>query len=162
MQSVLYKNDFFKYFILYVIFVSYCIFSSLYPVLPPLIGVFFAFLLVKIYEIYHKFKKFDSACYFVIIYLFLAEQIHGFSCFSVGIFFLIYYNFLFGWLLKNVKIRNVLIILAVVFAYLGTFAITNLFYYIRNIDLLSFGYEYIIYMIIESIIAMILLKDKIL
>lgn len=142
--------------------IIYQIITSLHQFLPPLIGVFFVNLIVLNYEHDTKFKDLDYRWYFSIFYMVLAEQIHGFRLFSSVAVFFIFYFFIFEWLLKTVKFRNFSIVLYVVMAYVGTFLMSNFISYISQSEYMQFGHEYILYLIIESIIAIFLYRGRIL
>lgn len=134
--------------------------SALYQLFPPLIGLFFALVLTMFFRKDKKFQKLDSSYYFVIFFLFFAEQIHGFALFSIFISFMIFYFLIFKILLKIIKIRNFILILAVIFGYVSPFLITNALNFLLEEETLKFGYEYAIYIVIESSLAVFLFRGK--
>lgn len=154
--------QFVKFLVFTVFLIFYQIITGLYPYLPPLVGVFFVAITVLNYEHDNKYIDFDYRWYLGILYLIFAEQFHGFNFFSIIITYVIFYFFIFDWLLKTIKFRNLLIIFCIFIAYSGMFLTSNFISYITKNSYLNFGYEYVIYFIIESAIAIFLFKGKIL
>ncbi|MSN96019.1 hypothetical protein F1B92_02225 [Campylobacter sp. FMV-PI01] len=135
--------------------------SSVFQGLAPLIGLFFSYCVILRYEKEKSHQDYNHKWYYVIFFLFFAEQIHGFELFSVAIFFGFFWNFCFGYLFSWIKIKNLFLILLVFFGYLGIFLVSNLLCYIKNEDFLEFSYEYLIYIVIESFLAFIFLRGRI-
>jgi len=130
--------------------------------LPPLIGLFFAYLIVLQYEKDESHKDFPINWYVCIGFLLICEQTHNFRLFSIGISFVIFYYFIFDYLLENIKFRNILLIVTVISGYILALGISNLLSYIMQIPYLPLGEEYALYMLVESLLATICLKGRIL
>lgn len=73
---------------------------------------------------------------------------------------MIFYFLIFKILLKIIKIRNFILILAVIFGYVSPFLITNALNFLLEEETLKFGYEYAIYIVIESSLAVFLFRGK--
>lgn len=141
---------------------SYEILSMTNQLYPPLIGLFFAYCVVLNYEREQAHTAFKPNWYFSVAFLLFAEQLHNFELFSVLLSFLIFYYFIFDYLLENVKFRGILLVLVVVLGYLLVLVFNNLFAYILQTPLLALGYEYALYMVIESLLAMLFFRGRIL
>ncbi|MCD8213024.1 MAG: hypothetical protein LUC34_03080 [Campylobacter sp.] len=144
-----------------VFLVAYEIATTQFGFLPPLIGVFFTYMILEYTKKQKRYTEFGFYWYFAIIFLIFAEQIHGFYLFSTLIAFLIFYNFVVDWLLVTMKWRNCLLAVFVVSGYVVTFSTNNLIAYVQNGSFLKFGVEYIVYIVIETILAIILFKDRV-
>ena len=131
-------------------------------VLPPLFGLFFAYVTILEYEKHEKHIAFGASWYVAVAFLLCAEQFHGYALFSVALSFFIFYFFIFVYLLENIKFRNLLLVVIVCVAYLLIIAFNNLFCYILQQDSVSIGYEYLIFMSVESALALLLFRGRIL
>ena len=131
-------------------------------VLPPLFGLFFAYVTILEYEKHEKHIAFGASWYVTVVFLLCAEQFHGYALFSVALSFFIFYFFIFDYLLENIKFRNLLLVVIVCVAYLLIIAFNNLFCYILQQDSVSIGYEYLIFMSVESALALLLFRGRIL
>lgn len=131
-------------------------------VLPPLFGLFFAYVTILEYEKHEKHIAFGASWYVAVAFLLCAEQFHGYALFSVALSFFIFYFFIFDYLLENIKFRNLLLVIIVCVAYLLIIAFNNLFCYILQQDSVSIGYEYLIFMSVESALALLLFRGRIL
>ncbi len=131
-------------------------------VLPPLFGLFFAYVTILEYEKHEKHIAFGASWYVAVAFLLCAEQFHGYALFSVALSFFIFYFFIFDYLLENIKFRNLLLVVIVCVAYLLIIAFNNLFCYILQQDSMSIGYEYLIFMSVESALALLLFRGRIL
>ena len=72
---------------------AYLILTSMNQSLPPLMGLFFVYLIILRFENENKFKDYGKGWSIGIIYLFIAEQLHGFNLFSVLITYILFYVF---------------------------------------------------------------------
>lgn len=131
-------------------------------VLPPLFGLFFAYVTILEYEKHEKHIAFGASWYVAVAFLLCAEQFHGYALFSVALSFFIFYFFIFDYLLENIKFRNLLLVVIVCVAYLLIIAFNNLFCYILQQDSVNIGYEYLIFMSVESALALLLFRGRIL
>ena len=140
----------------------YEIATMTFGVLPPLFGLFFAYVTILEYEKHEKHIALGASWYVAVVFLLCAEQFHGYALFSVALSFFIFYFFIFDYLLENIKFRNLLLVVIVCVAYLLIIAFNNLFCYILQQDSVSIGYEYLIFMSVESALALLLFRGRIL
>lgn len=128
---------------------------------PPLIGLFFAYMIILTMEKQKRLLKYDIRWYFSIVYIIFVEQVHGFALFSTILAFIVFYYFICDWLVVTFKSRAVLLIFFVSNGYLGTYLISSLLLYIKNLPILNFGYEYFVYTALESALAIVLFKERV-
>lgn len=146
--------------IIFILLLIYLVTTSVYRNLPPLIGIFFLYVLILKFEEDNKFKNMNFTWYFAIFYLFIAEQIHGFKLFSILISYIIFYFLLLDISLKIVKFRNLLIIAYVCFGYIIPFLVSNFIAYIQKDEFMDFTTDYVLYIFIETIASIVLFKGK--
>ena len=152
----------FKGFLSAVFLISYEIASTQFGFLPPLIGIIFTYMILEYSRKQKHYDEFKLSWYFSVACLVFAEQIHGFYLFSTIIAFLLFYNFVLDWLYTTMKWRNCLLIIFVASGYVLTFLINNLFAYVLNEPNLVFSSEYMFFIGFESILAIVLFRDKVL
>lgn len=151
-----------KYAISVLTLFIYQIFTVIMP-LPPLIGVVFCYMIIILLKKEKTLGGFNKDWYVCIAYLFFIEQIHGFYLFSILIAFLLFYNFFLDWLLVNMKYRFFVLIIITISAYISVFLINQLFVYMQNSDeFFHFDREFLIFMTVESLISILLFREKIL
>lgn len=151
-----------KNIIFAILMVFYEILSGAFYYLPPLIGLFFTYLVILKNESERTISKLDRRWYMSFCFVVFAEQIHGFILFSSVLGFIFIYYMFSDWLRINMKYRWFLLVIFVFSGYAGTLGFGNLFLYIFNEKLLQFSYEYIIFIAIESIICIVLFGKKVL
>lgn len=134
--------------------------TSVATYLPPLIGIFFTYMIILNIEKNKKVKKYDKRWYFAIFYLIFAEQVHGYALFSTMIGFLLFYYLVSDWLLVTFKSREILLIVFVASGYLMTCLITLLLRYVANLPMLNFDHRYFIYIAFEALLATILFRER--
>lgn len=136
--------------------------TSLYPYLSPLLGIFFAYaIILKKQE--EKTLKVDSLQrYFVLFYVVLIELNKGFYLFSTLIFFLFFYTMVVDWIKHAFKCRPCILAIFVASGYIGIYLTNNLLAYIMNIPFYPFSWEYGLYIVIDTIIAIVLFRDRML
>lgn len=139
----------------------YQLLSSVFSTLPPLLGLFFTYAVVKHWEKDRSYKDYSIGWYIAICYLFLIEQIHGFELFSVAISFGIFYYFLFDTLVENIKFRDLSLMISVLYGYLATFFVSNFLSYLKDESYLNFGFEYVTFIFIEATLSLLLFKGRI-
>ncbi|RAZ48201.1 hypothetical protein [Campylobacter hyointestinalis] len=143
--------------------IAYEIMSAANHFLPPLIGLFFAYLVVLKNESEKYMGDIDKRWYLSFIFIIYAEQIHGFELFSTILAFILFYNFINDQLKINMKCRGCLLVIFVFSGYIGTFLLSDLILYILNQPLLGFNYEYYMYyIVVESAISVMLFKERVL
>ena len=153
---------FLKNIVFFITILFYQILSSIYVNLPPLIGLSFAYVVILAYEKDKSYQDYTHGWYQAILYLFIAEQMHGFELFSVAIAFVIFYYLFFEISLENIRLRNVFLVFLVTAGYVGTFFISNFISYLKDGHYMSFGVEYLTYIVVESALAILFLKGRIL
>ncbi|MBT0883581.1 hypothetical protein, partial [Campylobacter sp. 2018MI13] len=101
-----------SYYITIFVLFFYQLLCSITFFLPPLLGVFFVFLIIH-------FKKsgFDKTSLLIILYLCLIEITHGLVLFSTTIAFLIFFYYFYDKLIYKLKNRDILIIIFIIFVY---------------------------------------------
>ena len=109
-----------------------------------------------------QYDEFKPSWYFSLVFLVFAEQIHGFYLFSTIIAFLLFYNFVLDWLYTTMKWRNCLLVIFVASGYVLTFLVNNLFAYVLNEPNLTFRAEYLFFIALESVLAIVFFRDKVL
>ncbi|WP_107790877.1 hypothetical protein [Campylobacter concisus] len=152
----------FKGFWWVIFLLSYEIATTQFGFLPPLIGIFFTYMILEYSRKQKQYDEFKPSWYFSLVFLVFAEQIHGFYLFSTIIAFLLFYNFVLDWLYTTMKWRNCLLIIFVASGYVLTFLVNNLFAYVLNEPNLTFSAEYLFFIALESVFAIVLFRDKVL
>lgn len=146
----------------WVLFLAiYQIFTSLYIVLSPLIGYFFCYLVLLSNEEDRTHEEQTATKYLIFLYLVFTDLNKGFYLFSSLIFFFLFKHLLAEWLQTSFKCKKCILFAFVAFGYIGTYAINNLMAYMLQKDFFLFSWEYGLYIIIDSIVAFILFRDKI-
>jgi hypothetical protein len=150
---------YFKFFILYSCLFFYQSLTLVNLYLPPFLGF------VAVSMLIHKYKKEKDIevkdgfnWYFSVFFLILIEQIHNFYLFSSAIIFILSNYILRDLFLRQVKSRFLLIVLFVSSQYFGTFLLSNFFFGFNNKDFLNFGFLYIYYIFLESVLATLFLE----
>lgn len=136
--------------------------TSLYPFLSPLLGLFFCYaIILKEWEV--KTLKADSLQrYFILSYVVLVELNKGFYLFSTLIFFLFFYAMVVDWMKHVFKCRPCILAIFVASGYVGVYLTNNLLAYIMNAPFYSLSWEYGLYILTDTIIAIVLFRDRIL
>ncbi len=140
---------------------AYEVATTMYSVLPPLIGVFFTYLIFEYSKKRKRYTEFDFGWYLSIAFLIFAEQIHGFYIFSSIVAFFIFFYFMVDWLFATFKSRLLLLAVFVSAGYVGTYAVSSLMSYIQNSTMLYFGSEYLVFISVEFLISIVLFKERI-
>lgn len=149
-----------KFFIFCVFLVWYELLSAVYAILPPLIGLFFAYVISLNNQALKKMEDYTKSWYLAFLFLVFAEQIHGFELFSSIFAFIFYYYFLHEWLSTNFKLYQGMLIVYVCSAYILIFCVSNIILYIKDQALLQIYKEYLYYMVFESFLALFVFRDK--
>ncbi|MDL0089213.1 hypothetical protein [Campylobacter gastrosuis] len=141
---------------------AYEIATSIYLFLPPLIGLFFTYMIIEYAKKQQKsYMEFGFGWHLSIAFLLFAEQIHGFYMFSSLIAFIIFFYFMVDWLFSTMKYRNFLLIIFVFSGYLGVYLVSNAINYLQNKPFLYIDAWYGFYIFIESVFAIVLFKEKV-
>ena len=142
--------------------ISLVIYQSLTSIfaLPPLLGVFFVYLISLNLKREKRLIINEYEWYFCLLYLIFIEQTHGFVLFSTLLGCIFFYYFVSDYLLVSLKSRILLIGSFVVGGYVCTFGFSSLFGYIGGFDVPKINSEIFVYLVVEIIIAVILFKDR--
>lgn len=138
----------------------YEIASTIFLFLPPLIGFFFAYLILEYHSKTRQMQNLGISWYAAVCFLLFAGQIHGLYFFSIIIAFIIFYSIFFNWLFVSLKWRNGLMLIFILSGYLLSWSISVFFSYMQSEQLLSFGIEYFLYSVLEWGLAMIFLRER--
>lgn len=130
--------------------------------LPSLIGVFFAYLVILKDELDRTLEANDRRWYLSLAFLVFAEQLNGFEFCSAILAWLFFYYLINDWLKTNIKWRKLLITIYVFSGYIITLAMSNIVLYVLNQPRMKLDYEYLLYAIIESLIALVIFRGRIL
>lgn len=150
-------------FSLFCIFlVGYEIFSITSVFLPSLIGIFFAYLVILSDEIERELEVKDKRWYLSIAFLIFAEQLNGFEFCSTILAWLFFYYLVNDWLKTNIKWRKLLITIYVFLGYGLSIAVSNIVLYVLNQPRMNLSYDYLLYASIESLIALVIFRGRIL
>lgn len=148
--------------------VFFCIFllfyesaSAVFWFIPPLLGVFFSYLIIEKEKSLKELDELDFNWYFTVFFLIFIEQIHGFEIFSSFLAYLIFYYVFNESFVLNLKGKESLFFIHSFAAYFGTFLLSNLILYIQNLPLLRFSNEYWYYIIFEGMFSLIYFRKKI-
>lgn len=134
--------------------------SAIFQYLPPLIGLFFCYMMIEMLKLGKNFEKFNKYHYAILAYMFFAEQICGFYLFSVVIAFMIYYFLIKDALFATIKSRQLIILISVASGYILLVIVNFFISYLSDAPFLIVGKEYLFFIIVESILAILFYKDK--
>lgn len=156
-----YKNNVIPFsWVLFLILYQFL--STIYIFLTPLIGFMICYLIFLKIDHEREIEEYSLNAYLSFAYLVFIVLNKGFYLFS-GIIFLSFFHRIFvEWLQTSFRCKNCVIIAYVVAGYLGVYGTNNLIAYILNEEFFIFGWEYGLYMFLDSIIAIVVFKDRIL
>lgn len=135
--------------------------TTVFTWLPPLIGLFFAYLIVLTIEKQKRLVNYGINWYFAVAYIVFAEQAHGFALFSAILAFVLFYRFVCDWIIVTFKSRAILLVLFVASGYLGVYLVSSMFLYIQNSPILNLDYEYAVYIAVESILSIVMFRERV-
>ena len=142
--------------------IIYQISTSLYTFLTPLMGLFFCYvILLKDDEEKTKEDR-PLESYLAFGYLIFAELNKGFYLFSTIIFFMIFYAVMVDWMRTAFKCKNCILVAFVASGYFGIYGMNNLLAYVMNESFFVIGWEYGLYILCDSLIAIIVFRDRLL
>lgn len=149
------KNSIFTPFYLFsaISVVLYEMLSTAFIYLPPLIGVFFSYLILSKSDAQRSLSGLAGYWYLAFAFLLFAEQLNGFTFLSSVVVFFVFYYIMQDWLIINVKSQFFMFVMFNFSAYFGMFSISNLFLYIVDSQLLSYSHFLLYYAVIESIFS---------
>lgn len=149
------KNSIFTPFYLFsaISVVLYEMLSTAFIYLPPLIGVFFSYLILSKSDAQRSLSGLAGYWYLAFAFLLFAEQLNGFTFLSSVVVFFVFYYIMHDWLIINVRNQFFMFVMFNFSAYFGMFFISNLFLYIVDSQLLSYSHVLLYYAVIESIFS---------
>ena len=136
------KNSIFTPFYLFsaISVVLYEMLSTAFIYLPPLIGVFFSYLILSKSDAQRSLSGLAGYWYLAFAFLLFAEQLNGFTFLSSVVVFFVFYYIMHDWLIINVRNQFFMFVMFNFSAYFGMFFISNLFLYIVDSQLLSMAF----------------------
>ncbi|MBS9778780.1 MAG: hypothetical protein KGV58_00555 [Campylobacteraceae bacterium] len=140
--------------------VLYQALTPIYIFLTPLIGFMSCYLFFLKSDQERAHDDFSTNMYLAFFYLIFIVLNKGFYLFSGIIFFSLFYRIFVDWIQTSFKCKNCIIVTYVVCGYVGIFGVNNLLAYILNDIFFDFGWEYILYMFLDSMIAMLIFRDR--
>ncbi len=156
------KNRFdLSYVFFYFLLIFYQILSSVYYWLPPLFGVFFCYMIILLKEKEKTLNALDFRWYFSLFYILLIDIIHGFYIFSSWIAFFVFYHIFVDWFQSKLKLGRYLLVIFTLCAYIFLYVFDVFLAYLDNQPILTFGFEYIWFCILEALLSFVIFKGKI-
>ncbi|CAA6809160.1 MAG: Unknown protein [uncultured Campylobacterales bacterium] len=138
-------------FLFFVLF-TYIIFSSVYGLLSPFLGVIYCYFIFNLKYLEIKKKYF----YLLLVFTILFEVNHGFFMFSsFATFILLYFMFIDENNPKQYNLKSLIfgfIVLSYIFFYYFNYLLSYLF----GLEYPVLGFHYIQYIIIDFLIALVL------
>jgi len=152
MQRNLTYQNFISYILWTLFFTGYICLSSIYTLLPPMVGV-----LLVLFD--KALKKNNSLLlFFIVISIIILETQKGFLAFSLLVFFLLAHKYIIPKINQDINAHKVRNFLYVFIAYIGYIAFTNLISQIFILENLHINILYItFYIIVEYFIVSIFL-----
>ncbi len=141
-----------KYLLIFICAVIYESISSIYPYLTPLFGVAFYLVLLNMHDKEKIFPLFLS-----FLYIFIFEIDKGFVQLSFFIFFFLYYIFLYAKIEHLFVEKNYKIFFHILIGYIGYYLVNSAIDYLFGYSIPTLNYEYIFYIITDTLIVMVLL-----
>lgn len=142
-----------SYLIFIGIAVIYEMLSTAFIYLPPLMGVFFTYIIIKKKEAGRLLSGLSTPWFISFGFLIFAEQIHGFFFLSSVLTYFFFYNIFYEWVVVNFKSKFFAFFCFNFAAYVGIWGISNFIYNLLDSTLLRYSYEYLYFIGIETIIS---------
>ena len=139
--------------------IIYEMLSTAFIYMPPLMGVFFTYLIISKSDAQRSLSGLAGRWYLAFGFLIFAEQLHGYEFLSCVIAFIVFYYMVHDWLIINIKSRFFMIVIFNASVYLGVLLASNLFLYVLNENLLRYSSIYLYYIAIESVISFLVFKE---
>lgn len=149
-----------SYLILYTLLILYQLASCVYAFFPPLLGIYFCYLHVLLKDSKKHYNKLDFRWYFSLFYVLFIELCHNFYAFSALIAFFILHFYFTDWLKTNIKFGHFIIAIFIALAYFLSYLVDIFFSYLGHESYKTFGLIYLYFVLVESLIAYVLFKDK--
>lgn len=142
-----------SYLIFIGVAVIYEMLSTAFIYMPPLMGVFFTYIIIKKKEAGRLFSGLSTPWFIAFGFLIFAEQIHGFFFLSSVLVYILFYNIFYEWIVVNFKGKFFAFLCFNFAAYAGIWGISNFIYNLLDYALLRYSYEYLYFIGIETIIS---------
>ncbi|MGG7047664.1 MULTISPECIES: hypothetical protein [unclassified Campylobacter] len=139
----------------------YEIATTIFIFLPPLIGLFFTYMVLEYARWQKSYTELGFGWYLSIAFLLFAEQVNGFYLFSSIVAFFVFFYFMVDWLFATLKHRKFLLVIFVSAGYLGTYGVSNLINYMLNLPSMYLSYEYVAFIVVESFLAFVFLRERV-
>lgn len=140
--------------------IIYAMLSTASIYMPPLIGVFFTYLVISKSDAERSLSGLAGYWYLAFGFLIFAEQVNGFAFLSSVVIFVAFYYVVHDWLIINIKSRFFMFIMFSASAYIGMFLASNLFLYIFDGELLKYSNMLLYYVIVESVFNFWFFKES--
>lgn len=149
------KQELSIYIFSFIVYI-YLIASSIFYLLPPMLGFFFILLIIN-------FKKngFDKNSLLIVLYFSLFEITHGMFLFSCLCVFLIFYYNLYDKLVYKLKNRELLVFIIILFVYITVLYLNAIFAFVFELDYVGFSYIFIYYICFETLLSTIIFRGLI-
>ena len=128
--------------------------SSLYPLIPPFVGVVFCYLVIH----FNRREGNAMAIFLGFLYLCVYDLTKGFYLFSYLILFAVFYKFAIYKIQNIITCNNCILAAYVTIAYLGHFFLNAFFAYLDNESFPYFSNYYFYYIAIDSILSFMFFK----
>ena len=128
--------------------------SSLYPLIPPFVGVVFCYLVIH----FNRREENATALFLGFLYLCVYDLTKGFYLFSYLILFAVFYKFAIYKIQNIITCNNCILAAYVTIAYLGHFFLSAFFAYLDNESFPYFSNYYFYYIAIDSILSFMFFK----
>jgi len=135
---------------LFVLFCIYSALASIYPVLPPLLGVLF-FYFVKYFES-NRLSSFLYILAFLVVY----EANYGYLTLSLLVYFLLLYYLLVPTLKKVLKCKICITLIDVVFVYIGFWLYTLVLNTVFWLPMPKIDWYIVFYIVVEFLVISLL------
>lgn len=141
----------------YLIFIGFAVIyemlSAAFIYLPPLMGVFFTYIIIKKKEAGRLLSGLAMPWFIAFGFLIFAEQLHGFFFLSSVLAYILFYNIFYEWVVVNFKGKIFAFLCFNFAAYASIWGISNFIYNLLDGALLHYSYEYLYFIGIETIIS---------
>lgn len=149
-----------KYIFAATILVIYEILSTAFFYLPPLMGVFFSYIIIEKKEAERLLSGMATPWFLAFGFIIFAEQIHGFFFLSSVLVYFSFYHIFYEWLVVNIKSRFIMFLIFCAACYIGIWGVSNLLAYIFDGELLKYSYEYPYFIFIEGLISTFIFRKN--
>ncbi len=143
---------FIKPIFIFFIAIVYESLTSIYIFLTPLLGLSFYYLYINFDNYEKNFEKI-----LIILYLLYFEVDKGFFLGSSIVYFLFLYRLILTPLENVIECSKCLIVIFMVLSYFGYYLLNLILAFIFDLEILSFGLLYIVYIVSDILLVLMLL-----